>query len=224
MPDSSNETMEVLTRREVEAALILLHGQGVAADDLTPLLTRLTRSREIGLHFLGPNAPVRRLSINEGRPQRAWYDVPAESVTDETAPEGLADSVARVEKLLSTEREGAIAPQRTVVGGFSQGGAVALHAGTAWKEPLAGIAVLAGDIVDLDGMIERASEAARQTPILMLHGSEDERIPPELARQAAERLREAGFKVTLSLSEGVDHSLSQQQVEELDHWLCQRLA
>lgn len=224
MPNSSNETMEVLTRREVDAATILLHGQGVAADDLTPLLTGLTRSREIGLHFLGPNAPVRRLSINEGRPQRAWYDVPAQPEAAGTRPEGLTESVARVRELLGAERDRGIGPERTVVGGFSQGGAVALHVGTGWDESLAGIVVLAGDIVDLEGVIEQASDAARRTPILMLHGSDDERVPPELAQQAAERLRDAGFEVDLQLSEGVEHSLSSQQIEQLDDWLYQRLA
>ena len=52
-------------------------------------------------------------------------------------PEHVREASGQVDALLRREKERGIAPDRTVLAGFSQGGALALHAGSAIRKPSA---------------------------------------------------------------------------------------
>ncbi|TDT40168.1 phospholipase/carboxylesterase [Halospina denitrificans] len=216
----SNDRLEFHTRRSVEATTVWLHGQGADSEDLIPILKNLTGSRELGLRYLAPNAPMRRLRANGNRPGRAWYDMAA-SESDEPDAESLNESHNRLTELLDTEQQ-AMPTSRTLIGGFSQGGAMALHTGLQYPRQLAGIIVLSGELLDPETLSERIHTANAQTPILMIHGEEDELIPVEEARENRDTLRGLGLQVDwheLPLA----HEISMDTVEIVDQWIQARL-
>lgn len=57
-------------------------------------------------------------------------------------PEGVAESMAHVNALIDAEVRGGVPPSRIVVGGFSQGGHIALKVALTHTPPLAGCAAL----------------------------------------------------------------------------------
>jgi len=112
------------------AAIVFLHGLGGgggpdgvgAASALMPLP---------GVKWIFPGAPNRAVTAYGGRVVPAWYDMAAfsRSVTDMKDDErGLAESVAYVRGLVMDLVADGIPPGRIVLGGFSQGGAVAITA------------------------------------------------------------------------------------------------
>eukprot|EP00889_Picochlorum_renovo_P000527 jgi/Picre1/27557/NNA_000524.t1 len=96
--------------------------------------------------------------------------------------EGTQEAVQYVEQLISQEVEGGVPPERIVLGGFSQGGHVALKALLRKKIKVAGLVALSTWLepqhVDLE-------EHVLETPILYGHGASDPLIPPNVAQMSS---------------------------------------
>jgi phospholipase/carboxylesterase len=217
MNEQQEDLIEVYTRPELVACTIWLHGLGVNGTDMDAIITNMRKSRQLGLHHLAPSAPLRRITVNKGMPMRAWFDItgdPAEVPEDRA---GIEESAARIFRLLDKERERGIASQHTVIGGFSQGAALALHTGLRYPHRLGGVILLSGELLLADSLADERHPANVDTPILMLHGTEDEAVPLEDARRSRDRLRELGYKVDWH-EFPTGHAVSPEEIEILDDW------
>jgi phospholipase/carboxylesterase len=107
-------------------------------------------------------------------------------------------------------------PSRLVLLGFSQGAALAYA--YAVSTPIHGIAALGGFI---PAMAKDQISALKDVPVLILHGTRDETIPIETARQDRDLLIAAGAQVTYHESE-VGHKVSTDGMRDLKHWLADR--
>ena len=217
----ADDILEIHSRREIQATTLWLHGQGADSEDLTSLFRHLEQSRELGLRYVAPNAPMRRLQALEGRLGRAWYDV-AEADSPDPDPESLSESVTLINSLLENEAEAGRPAERTVVGGFSQGGALALNAALQFPQKLAGIVVLSGELLQPETLAQRIHPANAATPILMIHGEEDPLIPLHEAESNRDRLRSLGLPVEWH-SLPLGHEISLETIGLIDQWLLARL-
>lgn len=78
--------------------------------------------------FILPTAPERPISLNRGMPMPGWSDIFGLHSDDPEDVEGFSGSVKRIETLVQKEIiENNIPSSRIIIGGFSQGGALALH-------------------------------------------------------------------------------------------------
>ncbi|PAU81614.1 phospholipase [Halovibrio salipaludis] len=213
--------LEIHSRREIQATSLWLHGQGADSEDLTPLFRHLEQARELGLRYLAPNAPMRRLQALEGRLGRAWYDVAAADGPDPD-PESLSESVSLITGLLENELEAGRSAELTVVGGFSQGGALALEAALQFPQALAGIVVLSGELLQPDTLAQRIHPANAATPILMIHGEEDPLIPVHEAESNRDQLLSLGLPVEWHRLP-LGHEISMETISLVDDWLLARL-
>ena len=216
------EIFEVYTRRKVKATTVWLHGMGVNAEDLNPILVNLRQSRELGLHYIAPNAPLRRVTVNEDRPTRAWFDVRGEPGEAPLDREGMDDSTRTIHDLLDRVCDQGRDPGHIILAGFSQGATLALHAGLRYPHALAGIVVMSGELLFADGLLEEAGSASRQTPILMLHGEEDRVIPIADARASRDALKASGYVVEWN-EYPIEHTVSPEEVERVDDWIHHHL-
>lgn len=173
-----------------QAAVIWLHGLGADGHDFEPLVPLL--DPPAGVRFYFPHAPRRPISINGGMSMRGWYDIRA-SWTDEDDA-GIRESGEAVFAMIGHETGLGIAPERIVLAGFSQGGAIALHAGLRFPGRLGGILALSTYLPLAARLNAEAHPASRDTPILMAHGLHDEIIPVAMAQRSAAALRAAGYR------------------------------
>src|SRR5882724_7591676 len=132
----TTETSEavILEPRLARASVIWLHGLGADGHDFVPLVPELRLPDALGVRFVFPHATVRPVTINGGYAMRAWYDIKTLSPGGRGDPAGLADSVTRVAELVGVERAAGVDAAHIVLAGFSQGGAVALHAALTYPE------------------------------------------------------------------------------------------
>ena len=72
----------------------------------------------------------------------AWYDIEHMDINRTIDVRGIAQSADRVDAIIQAQIDVGIDPNRIILVGFSQGGAVALYAGVRSKEPLAGVLAL----------------------------------------------------------------------------------
>ncbi len=188
---------------EAEGALILLHGRGADGRQLEGLFDVLDPGRR--LLGLAPRAPH-----EQGRGSH-WYDV-----DEPGAPERESFLTSREQASEWLDGLG-FAPERIVLGGFSQGAvmsyALALAAGR--ERPRAVIAI-SGYLPEVAGW-----DLDFQPPLPSFavgHGRYDEVIPVELARAARAKLEAAGAEL-LYREWPLGHGLDPSFLEEASAWL-----
>lgn len=208
------ECVEVAPKgREVERAVIWLHGLGADGHDFEPIVPLLGLDRGPATRFVFPHAPVRAVTVNMGMQMRAWYDIYGMDFHRREDEEGIAESSRIADALIARENERGVATEHIVLAGFSQGGAIALHAGLRHPERLAGIVALSTYLVRGATLAEEASAANRETPIFQGHGTHDPMVVFERGTAAREVLTEAGYGV-----EWHEYPMQHNVVpEELDH-------
>ncbi len=231
-----NDTAQLLETVEHETgpapawSVLWLHGLGADGHDFSPIVPELVRRDWPALRFVFPHAPVRPVTINNGMSMRAWYDIvslDAEQMANRADETGVTQSVAQVEALIGREIERGIAPERIVLAGFSQGGAVALAAGLRRNQPLAGLVALSTYLplstVALAGLEQSVPAAARAQPLFMAHGQFDPVVPFAAGQASAARLRAMGFAVDWH-AYPMAHQVCAEQIRDLGDWLGARFA
>lgn len=196
-------------------AVVLLHGWGAAADDLLPLAHALAQPRT---RFFLPGAPLPEVGGG-----RAWWhldasDRPAFSGDGPPAPghkphRHVIAARAAVQAVLRTIKE-RHAPDRLVLGGFSQGAMLSLD--------VAGHATPAVDqVVALSGVLLAESLAALQAlgqkkppAVFISHGRQDPVLAFRGGERAKELLEKNGFPVTWRPFDG-GHEIPAAIVKEL---------
>lgn len=205
------------------AAVIWLHGLGADGHDFAPIVPELELPDRLAIRFLFPHAPHRAITINGGMRMRAWYDIAGTQLQRREDEAGVRESGAAVQGMIEDQIARGIPARRIVLAGFSQGGAIALHTGLRYPGRLAGILALSTYLPLADTIATEGRTASRETPILMVHGSEDTIIPVELARRSADRLNELGWPLSWQLYP-MAHSVCAEEIALIADWLEKSLS
>ena len=107
------------TSRTADAAVIWLHGLGADGHDFVSLLPELRLPASMAVRFVFPHAPVRPVTLNNGWPMRAWYDIKSLDANGRDDAEGIAASAQRLATLIAAEQARGIPSERIAVGGGS---------------------------------------------------------------------------------------------------------
>ena len=215
------ETVERETAPEPAASVVWLHGLGADGYDFDPIVPQLRLPGGPEIRYVFPHAPIRPVTINGGVEMRAWYDIVAIQRGAREDEPGIRESGEAIAALIRREAERGIPADRVVLAGFSQGGAVALHAGLRYPEKLAGIIALS-TYLPLRAAAGEFHEANRGTSIFMAHGSLDPVVPAVLGEESARFLTGAGYDVQYK-SYVMPHSVCPEEVEDIRRWMGRTL-
>jgi phospholipase/carboxylesterase len=216
------ETIEIETGQSPTGSVIWLHGLGADGHDFEPVVPELVRPDERALRFIFPHAPVRPVTLNAGYEMRAWYDIAS---LDRNAPQdaaGIRASQAEVNALIEREMARGIASTHIVLAGFSQGGAVAVYAGTRYPRTLAGIMGLSCYALLRADFNRERHVANIATPVLLAHGTEDPVVSIALGQDQRQLLDAAGCKVEWH-SYPMPHAVCAEEIADIAAWLRQAL-
>jgi phospholipase/carboxylesterase len=215
--------IEVEPRAPARASVIFLHGLGADGHDFEPVVPML---RTEGVRFVFPHAPRMPVTINGGIVMPAWYDIRSFRFDDSEREDEahIAASTLGITALISRENERGIPSERIVLGGFSQGAAMALHVGLRHPERLAGLLALSGYLVLHDRIERERSEANRNTPALVCHGIVDDVVPIKAGRASAAALRASAPEAPVEwLQYPIGHEVSAEELVAVGAWLRARL-
>ena len=210
------DAIEIETVKNPTASVIWLHGLGADGNDFAPIVPEL-RLPKAGIRFVFPHAPVRPVTINAGMRMRAWYDI-ADGANRREDERGVRASQVLIEALIAREKERGTKAGRLVLAGFSQGGAIALHAGLRHPERIAGIMALSAYAPVGEKLSAERSTANRDVPIFMGHGSDDPIIPLVRAEQSRNLLKSLGYPVEWH-EYGMPHSVCPEELTDIGAWL-----
>lgn len=183
MSTSSNLVTELVAARQRESRrlLIVLHGLGDSMEGYRWMPSAL---RLPWLNYLLVNAP------DDYFGGYSWYDLGGDAVS------GVARSRGLLTALLASLPERGFPPEQTAMFGFSQGCLMTLETGLRYPHRLAGLVGISGYVQDVDALAREASPVARQTKILMTHGTLDPLIRINPVRGQVAALKDAGFDLT----------------------------
>lgn len=203
---------ERLAEDEAAGLLVLHHGRGADELDLLPLADALDPERR--LHVVAPRAPL----VLAGAPGYHWYLVPRVGYPDPDTFRAAYEAVAGFHDELWQRFE--LAPDRTVLGGFSMGSVVSYSLGLGADRPVpAGILAFSGFVPTVEGW---EPQIPRDTAVFIAHGRADPVIEVEFARTARRLLEGSGMDVDYHESDG-GHSIDPLTLRLAADWLRRAL-
>lgn len=165
------------TDRQSVAMIVALHGWGANARDLTSLAPAFNLP---DYQFVFPDAPLNHPQVPGGK---MWYDLQGND------SKGLLESRQLLKEfLLSLESSTGVPLSRTILGGFSQGGAMTLDVGLTL--PLAGLICLSGYLHSMSPVV-----GSVLPPVLIVHGTQDSVVPVSAAIRARDSFTAWGASV-----------------------------
>ncbi|GFR41398.1 hypothetical protein Agub_g2077 [Astrephomene gubernaculifera] len=218
---ASHTTMALNYARPIEippagphtSTFIMLHGLGDTGDGWSDIGYMFKQSLP-GTKFIFPHAPRRPITLNYGMSMPGWYDIPSlEEIQRSEDAAGLRESQRYVEELVQKEIAAGVPSSKIVVGGFSQGGAVAfmmLRSNT----KLGGIVALSS-YLPLHKEQPVISESNEKTPIFMCHGDADQVVSFDFGQRSYQLLSSMGANVEFQTYLGMGHSACQREFDDV---------
>ncbi|MEP3846332.1 MAG: alpha/beta fold hydrolase [Paracoccaceae bacterium] len=189
---------------ELRSIVVFVHGYGANGADLLGLADPLAEHLPDTL-FVAPDAPEQIPGYPGGY---QWFPIPwIDGSSEEESARGMAaasdDLNAFLDALMVDED---VLPEQVVLFGFSQGTMMSLHIAPRREDAVAGVVGFSGRLLNPELL---ADEVQVRPPILLVHGDQDDVVPPQSLPQAAEALQEAGWQdVFAHVMKGTAHGIA----------------
>jgi phospholipase/carboxylesterase len=183
--------------------VVFLHGYGANAQDLLGLADPLAPHMPDTV-FVAPDAPEQCAGSPMGY---QWFPIPwIDGSSEEDSAAGMERAVGDLYAYLDTvmQQEG-ISADKTILFGFSQGTMMALYVAPRRPEAVAGVVGFSGRLMSPE-LLE--DEAVVKPPVLLVHGDQDDVVPPASLPEAADALTAAGFEVYAHVMKGTAHGIA----------------
>jgi len=216
-----SETLVLEPIQTADACVIWLHGLGADRYDFMPVAEMLQETL-LTTRFVLPQAPTRAVTINGGYAMPSWYDILAMNPARAIDHDQLEASALAVLNLVEAQRDSGIDPARIFLAGFSQGGAVVLHAAfRRWQGPLGGVLALSTYAPTFNEQMT-LSASQQRIPTYCLHGQHDDVVQYNMGRDVYERLQTLSVTVTWQ-EYPMGHEVLPQEISDIGSWLSNKL-
>jgi predicted esterase len=193
------------------ATLVLLHGRDHEPSSMVELVRRLE------LPDLACVAPA--------APDGSWYPQRFFEPREVNEPE-LSSTLDMIDALLDDLAARGVPPERTLLGGFSQGACLAAEALARRPRPLGALAVICGGLFGVDGeeLLRPPPGSLAGLPVLLTGAEDDEWVPLVRVWLSADVLGAAGADVDLHVFPPGEHGIRDEEVAALRELVAGLLA
>jgi len=196
------------------ACIIWMHGLGSDAENMMGLVSALPFDLPVCHIFL--EAPVRPITLNNGMPMRAWYDLLGMRLNASEDTLGIQQSNALIQNVIEQQVQQGFLPQQIFLAGFSQGGAMALYTGLHSRLPL-------GGIISLSAYLPLASSCElhldKKTPLFIALGNHDPIVLPDWTKRCISMLQSQGYQGITCKEYAMEHMVCNQEIQDVSSWL-----
>jgi phospholipase/carboxylesterase len=213
-------------------AIALCHGFGAPGDDLVSLARVIDVGRDVRWFF--PEAPL-TIDFGMGQRGRAWWPIDMERLLGavqggrleelrKDTPDGLKKARAALEGALDAlESSHGVRRDKTILGGFSQGGMIATEIAVhAFDRPFAGLAVLSGTLLSEERWDAALARNGKNIHAIVAHGRRDPVLPFFGSEALRDLLTKHGATVTFVPHNGM-HEIPNVALEALAKLAKERL-
>ena len=177
--------------------IVLLHGWAQDSTMFLPLAQAL-RAQFAQAAILAPDAPH---AADDGRRGRQWYSI--QGIAEKAIWRARVQAgVALIEPWVRAQQQRlGVPPAATALGGFSQGGLLALHTALQFDGIAGRVLAFGARMVDLP------AQPPRETTLHLFHGSADRIFDVAHVRELLDHLSQQRGDATLDVAEGLGHDL-----------------
>lgn len=193
--------------------LIFLHGLG---DTGHGWATAMGGIRTANMKVICPTAQTMPVSLNHGFPMPSWFNLYSLDIDGKEDDAGIKKASALVHKMIQDEIKGGIEAKRIILGGFSQGGALALYSALTFPEELAGVIALSCWLP-----LHKSFPAAKRSDsrILQCHGDSDPVVPYKVGQMSSMFLKGFMKHSAFSTYRGLSHSSSDEELADMKKFI-----
>lgn len=203
---------------KAEAVVIWLHGLGADGHDFVPIVEHFEFDEHHSVRFVFPHAPIRPITVNDGMEMRGWYDIAALDLSQEEDVEGILASGQLIKNLIDREVEQGISPEKIILAGFSQGGAMALHVGLRYEKALGGIVALSTYLPLANRLADDYHQSNKAVPIFMAHGLFDPVVPLSMGQQSERYLSSFHYQIDFK-TYPMAHAVMPEEISDIAQFL-----
>lgn len=220
MPITLANSFAVKASVPPQAVVIFLHGLGDQGQGWSQTFNEMKRS---DVQYIFPNAGTLSVSLNFGMQMPAWFDLKTLDGTNEDE-DGIQTASDELEKLMNEVLKTFNIPStRLFLGGFSQGGALALYTGLKYKQQLGGIIALS-TWLPLNTLFTKQLEGHnlqnQKCRLFQAHGKQDPVVNLKFGKMSFDLLKSSSLKEPLlKLYEGMGHSSSAQELKDIKSFI-----
>ncbi|XP_056424335.1 lysophospholipase-like protein 1 isoform X2 [Hyla sarda] len=171
-----------------------------------------------------PTAPARPYTPMKGAISNVWFDRHKISIHSPENHESINSMCQTLTDLVKEEEASGIAKNRILLGGFSMGGAMAMHLAYRYHRDVAGVFALSS-FLNNNSIVYKELEAAPQSlpELFQCHGQADELVFHQWGENTCTRLKGLGVTSSFHSLPNLLHELSLQELELLHSWILKKL-
>ncbi|CAM3189080.1 phospholipase [Pseudomonas floridensis] len=191
--------------------VIFIHGYGSNAADLFDLKDRLPAD----YNYLSVQAPV---ELQPG--SYKWFTRKPGVVEYDGVTEDLKNSTGQLTAFIRQATDQyKTRPDKVFLIGFSQGAMMSYEVALRQPTLVGGIAALSGRLLSVVKSELKPDDALKRLNVFIGHGAEDRQVSYASGPEAEATLKGLGLKPEFHGYQGLGHSLSGAEVEDLADWL-----
>lgn len=198
--------------------VIFLHGLGDSGHGWATSIAEIVPSY---VKVICPTAPVQPVTLNGGYAMTSWFDLLTLAPDGKEDQKGILSACDTVTKILEDEEtKSGIPTKRIVIGGFSQGGGLAVHTALRYPKQLAGVLAFSCWLPLHKDYPAAANEVNKHTAILQCHGDADVIVPYPWGSRSATLIKEFNPNHEFKTYPGMGHSSCNQVSNLFDNVLA----
>lgn len=197
------------------ATVIFLHGLGDTGHGWAPVFQQIKAPH---VKYILPTAPTIPVTLNMGMRMPSWFDLKGLSLDATEDEAGIKQACVEIQALVEKEISAGISSNRILLGGFSQGGGLALYSALTFGHKLAGILALSCWL-PLHKQFPGNNTVNLDIPILQCHGDSDPLVVPQIGQVTAQYLKAFNKHHTIKIYPGMGHHSCDQEVNDMKQFI-----
>jgi predicted esterase len=166
-----NTPIKVQPKEKATASLIFLHGLGDTGHGWAEQFRELSLKH---IRCICPHASMKPVTLNGGMIMPSWFDIKGLDPNSPEDEEGVKAASKELQSLVNKEISEGIPADRIIIGGFSQGGCVALYTAFGTDIQVAGVLALSTWLpLNKHFLDDSMPKYNRDVPMLQCHGPFD---------------------------------------------------
>lgn len=197
------------------ATVIFLHGLGDTGHGWA-LAMESFKSNYI--KFICPSAEPMPVTLNGGIQMPSWFDLKSLDANGPEDEEGIKNACQKIHNLIEEETKLGIPSNRIMLGGFSQGGALAIYSALRYPKSLAGV-LLFSCWLPLNRQFPQAAINNTDISVLQCHGDIDNTVPYKWGVLTSEILKSFMPKLEFKTYRGMQHGSCEEEMKDAHQFI-----
>lgn len=195
--------------------VIFFHGYGADGNDLISLSDSFINTLPDAVYY-SPNAPEK---CEMGGLGYQWFPIKQnnDGSLDLNAEKEITNSIGLINDYIDEiEKVSGVSTEDFILVGFSQGTMMILETLLSREKKFSALIGFSGGLINISQNIPKENLC---TPILLIHGDNDQVVPMEMTNIAFKNLESLGFTVQKYFSKGLGHGISLDGLLEANKFL-----